>query len=120
MVERTLVAVLTTGTLVDAEMLSGHPDASYLLALTESSFDAPSPGAPVTTAASAPPDARMEAAHPSTSGTAAADALPAAAPGAAPLEGTSPGAGRARGRGGVLLGACFIDVATSRVLVGQW
>lgn len=35
-VNREMVAVLTTGTMTDAEMLQSHPDASYLMAITES------------------------------------------------------------------------------------
>ena len=35
MVNRELVAVLTRGTLTDAEMLQSTPDAAYLLAITE-------------------------------------------------------------------------------------
>ena len=35
MVSRELVAVLTRGTLTDAEMLASTPDASYLMAITE-------------------------------------------------------------------------------------
>lgn len=46
-----MVAVLTSGTMTDAEMLQSHPDASYLMAITESAL-APGPdsidAAPVT------------------------------------------------------------------------
>lgn len=35
MVNRNMVAVVTRGTMTDAEMLSRHPDASFLLALAE-------------------------------------------------------------------------------------
>jgi DNA mismatch repair ATPase MutS len=34
-VNRDMVAVVTRGTMTDAEMLSRHPDASFLLALAE-------------------------------------------------------------------------------------
>ena len=39
-VNREMVAVLTTGTMTDAEMLQSHPDASYLMAITESAVPA--------------------------------------------------------------------------------
>ena len=38
MVNREMVAVLTSGTMTDAEMLQSHPDASYLMAITESAL----------------------------------------------------------------------------------
>jgi DNA mismatch repair ATPase MutS len=46
-VNREMVAVVTRGTMTDAEMLSRHPDASFLLALAE----APAPAAGVATSA---------------------------------------------------------------------
>ncbi len=45
-VNRELVAVLTRGTLTDAEMLQSTPDAAYLLAITEGPPPPPSAGGP--------------------------------------------------------------------------
>jgi DNA mismatch repair protein MSH6 len=44
-VNREMVAVLTRGTMSDMEMLASHPDASYLLAITEAPAEAADGGA---------------------------------------------------------------------------
>lgn len=41
-VNRSMVAVVTRGTMADAEMVSGHPEASFMLALCEAAPPPPS------------------------------------------------------------------------------
>ncbi|KAK9844444.1 hypothetical protein WJX74_002610 [Apatococcus lobatus] len=119
-VERQLVAVLTTGTLTDAEMLSGHPDASYLLALIEHPLPSHGPGPGSTSKDADLPVTRMAAAPVCrTQAEVAVDASAAAADVACAPKSSSPAAD-AGTDAQVMIGACFIDVATSRILIGQW
>lgn len=112
---REKVAVLTQGTLTDAEMLAGQPEAAYLMALAE----LPVPG--MCTCAGglncqrsgggggAALPARLAAACPNLCPAAPvpADALMAASEhtGAPPT---------------VWIGACACDAATGQLLLGQW
>ena len=118
-VNRQLVAVLTTGTLTDSEMLSGHPDASYLLALSEQ----PLPPAHLASGSMQHDHGdHAPSVDPMTDAEAAADAAPAvaaAANEAHAFEGSSSGASPQRDAS-VMIGACFVDVATSRIVMGQW
>lgn len=52
-VKRDMVAVVTRGTMTDAEMLSRHPDASFLLALAEAAAPAAQPAGAAGAAAAA-------------------------------------------------------------------
>ncbi len=121
-VNRQLVAVLTIGTLTDAEMLSGQPDASYLLALTERPVHASSPkAAPFASAepALAPPKSAADCNRTNND----PQEPPEGATSRAPGQGQSlsrPGDTLSADKDTVVFGACFIDAATSRVLIGQW
>ena len=115
-VNRQLVAVLTTGTLTDAEMLSGHPDASYLLALTEMPLPRTHPGLGRTPQGPSRPEATVPRV---TEAVAAADAPPDAADANITAGCSSPVTDPAT-EARVMMGACFIDVATSQILMGQW
>ncbi|KAI8462894.1 MAG: muts domain V-domain-containing protein [Monoraphidium minutum] len=80
-VERQAVAVLSRGTLTDAEMTGAHPDASYVMA-----------------------DAEMTGAHPDASYVMAVVELEA-------------GAGQ---HDRPVVGACALDAAAGRILLGSW
>ncbi|KAL0028206.1 hypothetical protein WJX79_001719 [Trebouxia sp. C0005] len=77
-VNRELVAVLTQATLTDAEMLQAHPDAAYLLSITEQQIAKAEPG---------------QEEH---------------------------GAQQGLNDKSVRIGICAVDVATARILLGQW
>ena len=121
-VNRQLVAVLTIGTLTDAEMLSGQPDASYLLALTERPVHVSPPEAvPFASAepASAPPESAADGNGASIDPQEPPEDAISRAPGQE-LSPSGPGDTLSADRDTVMSGACFVDVATSRVLIGQW
>jgi DNA mismatch repair protein MSH6 len=100
-VEREAVAVLTRGTLADAEMVDKAPDAAYVLAVAELPPPPPAAGG---AGASAPAAAAAPAAGVTFEPADPADVNPATAP-PPPV---------------VTLGACAVDVASARVLVGGW
>ena len=87
---REAVAVLTRGTLCDADMLAATPDAAYLLALAE---------LPVPQQEKEDEGMELE--------------------GQEGAQGHGQGGG-AGARARVWVGACAVDVATGQVLVGQW
>ena len=120
-VNRQLVAVLTIGTLTDAEMLSGHPDASYLLALTEHPAHSSAPEAAPGPGSSSDPSNPEQKPGATCSGASHDPESSSACEAAGHVQGSSPaGVSLVPDKGQVVFGACFIDVATSRVLVGQW
>lgn len=88
-----MVAVVTRGTMTDAEMLSTHPDASFFLTLAE---------APAAAAALA-----------------AADGGAGAAVGGTETAEVREGSGGS-GDEQMVIGACAVDVATGQILIGQW
>jgi DNA mismatch repair ATPase MutS len=104
-VEREAVAVLTRGTLADAEMVDKAPDAAYALAVAE--LPPPPPAAGSSGVGATPAAAK------SAGGVVFAPADPAEENDAA-LSTVSPPPPV------VTLGACAVDVASSRVLVGGW
>eukprot|EP00899_Mesostigma_viride_P023184 jgi/Mesvir1/404/Mv11296-RA.1 len=93
-VRREVVAALTKGTLVDGDMLAASPDASYLLAITETLPEADD--APTTCAGTA------------------SSSSPTPTPLSSPSSGAQPHDSRA------VIGVCFVDTGTSRFLLGQF
>lgn len=93
-VRREKVAVLSKGTLIDAEMVASRPDASYVMVV----YEAP-----------AAAGAEEEGAAVAAMGVAGVEAA-AAGEG----EGGVPAAGQ------VVLGLCAVDVASGHVMVGQF
>ncbi len=97
-VNRDMVAVVTRGTMADAEMTAAHPEATFLLALCER--EVPASAASPTDAPEASPTDAPEASHTD---------VPEAS-----------GSGRYTGDVLITLGACAVDVATGQILFGQW
>lgn len=95
-VRREKVAVLSKGTLIDAEMVASRPDASYVMVV----YEAP-----------AAAGAEEEGAAVAAAGVAGVEAAAAAA---------GEGEGGVAAAGQVVLGLCAVDVASGHVMVGQF